>query len=87
MLKVTVEDIMSSDVVTIHEDATIGQAAHLLLRFRINGIFVVKKGNRDHVLGILTTTDLLRFLNRALVTPGQRMISGTCNSCSKTVLP
>ncbi|HOW36057.1 MAG TPA: CBS domain-containing protein [Candidatus Omnitrophota bacterium] len=66
MLKVSVEDIMSEDIVTIKENATIGQAAHLLLRFRVNGILVVKKNNPRKLVGIVTTTDLLRILDSTL---------------------
>lgn len=65
MLKVTLEDIMSEDIVTISEHATLGQAAHLLLRFRINGILVVKKNDKKKIVGILTTTDLLKLLDYA----------------------
>lgn len=72
MLRVELEHIMSEDVVTIKEGATIGQAAHLLMRFRINGILIVKKNNKDKVLGVVTTTDLLRLLDNALSLPGQR---------------
>ena len=62
MLKASLEDIMSEDVVTIKDNATVGQAAHILLRFRINGILIV-----DHsVKGVLTTTDLLRLLDNAM---------------------
>ncbi len=73
MLKVRLEDIMSEDVVTIKENATVKQAAHILLRFRVNGILVVKKDNKSDVTGIITTTDLLRFLNRSLSRHGHRM--------------
>ncbi len=67
MLKVTLEDIMTEHIVTINEETTVGQAAHLLLRFRINGVLVVKKKNRNKVLGIVTTTDLVKFLDKAFV--------------------
>ena len=72
MLKVKLQDIMSEDVVTIREDATVGQAAHLMLRFRINGILVTKKNNKAKVVGIITTTDLLRLLNEAMSARGHR---------------
>lgn len=67
MLKVTLEDIMTEHIVTINEETTVGQAAHLLLRFRINGVLVVKKKDRNKVLGIVTTTDLVKFLDKAFV--------------------
>ena len=41
-------------------------AAHILLRFQINGLLIVKKNDSNNVIGILTTTDLLGLLNKAL---------------------
>ena len=73
MLKVSLKDIMSEDVVVIREDATVGQAAHLMLRFRINGVLIVRKNNKRRVIGVITTTDLLRFLNEALSSAGHRL--------------
>lgn len=73
MLKVLLSDIMSDNVVTIKEDTLVGQAAHLMLRFRINGVLIVKKNNKNKVIGVITTTDLLRLLNQALSAPRQRM--------------
>ena len=87
MLRAKLEDIMSEDVVKIRESATVKQAAHILLRFRINGILVVKDDDMNYVIGIITTTDLLKFLNNSLSVHGHRMaalekISNT--SLSKT---
>ncbi|MDD5439223.1 MAG: CBS domain-containing protein [Candidatus Omnitrophota bacterium] len=65
MLRATLSNIMSEDIVVVSEDTKVGQAAHLLLRFRINGILVVKKGDKKKVKGVLTTTDLLGFLDKA----------------------
>ena len=73
MLRVKLADIMSDDVVTIKEDTTVGQAAHLMLRYRINGVLIVKKNNKRRVIGVITTTDLLRLLNEALSSRGHRM--------------
>ena len=73
MLKVNVEDIMSYDLVKIEETATIAQAAHILLRFRINGILVVKKKEQNDLVGVLTTTDLLQFMDIALSERGRRI--------------
>ena len=73
MLKATLEDIMSEDIVTIKENATVGQAAHILLRFRINGILITKKNDRNNVVGLVTTTDLLRLIDRALSSPKNKL--------------
>lgn len=66
MLHVTLEDIMTEHIVSIHEDTTVGEAAHLLLRHQINGVLIIDKANRNKLLGILTTTDLIKFLDKAL---------------------
>jgi len=72
MLKVIADDIMSEEVVTIAENATIAQAAHILLRFRINGLLIVKRNDRNKVKGIITTTDLLNLLDGAISSRRQR---------------
>jgi len=73
MLKVSLEDIMTENVVRLKETATVGQAAHILLRFRINGVIIVSSGNKDKVVGIITTTDLLKLLDAALAKHGHRI--------------
>ncbi len=73
MLRVSLTDIMSEDVVSIKDDATIGQAAHILLRFRINGVVITKKNNKDKIVGVLTTTDLFRLLNKVLSSPTKKL--------------
>jgi len=66
MLRATIEDIMTEHIVKIKADATINQAAHILLRFRINGLLVVDENDEDKVVGVISTTDLLRLLDMAL---------------------
>ena len=41
MIRAKVEDLMSEDIVKIKESATVKDAAHILLRFQINGLLVV----------------------------------------------
>ena len=72
MLKVKVEDLMSENIVKIKESASIKDAAHILLRFQINGLVVTAEDNDDAV-GVITTTDLLRLLDRALSRSIQKM--------------
>ncbi len=57
--KVRIWEVMARVVVTIHGEAPIEEAAHLLLRYRIGGLPVVKG---DTLVGIITKTDLLRAL-------------------------
>lgn len=72
MLRGPISDIMSEEIVTVKESASLKEAAHLLLRFQINGIFVVSEESGE-LIGILTTTDLLRILDDALSMPIQKM--------------
>lgn len=63
MLKVLLADIMCEHPIKVKEDVSVGAVAHLLLRYRINGILVVRKSNENQLVGIFTTTDLLRFID------------------------
>ena len=73
MKKALLEEIMCEHPVKVTDDVQIGAVAHLLLRYRINGILVVKKGEENKLVGILTTTDLLRLLDHALSNGKQRL--------------
>jgi len=54
----TVNDVMTRDVVTISKEATVQEAARLMVRHGISGLPVL---DADHQLvGVLSTTDLLR---------------------------
>lgn len=57
---------MSGHIVKIKEDATVGEAAHILLRFQINGVLIVDEKDENKISGILTTTDLIRSLDKVL---------------------
>ncbi|HDR90490.1 MAG TPA: IMP dehydrogenase [Bacteroidetes bacterium] len=50
------ENVMITDPITIHRDATVGDALALMNEFRIGGIPVVEKGG--HLVGIVTNRDL-----------------------------
>jgi acetoin utilization protein AcuB len=59
--KITVERVMTKEVVTVTEDTPIEEAARLMADHRIGGIPVVR--GKD-VVGIITQTDIFRiFLN------------------------
>lgn len=73
MQKVLLEDIMCEHPIKVTDDIRVGTVAHLLLRYRINGILVVKKEDENKLVGILTTTDLLRLLDRALSKGKQKL--------------
>lgn len=51
--KESLEEIMTKDVMTISESATINDAAHILEKYRISALPVVD--NEKHVIGIITS--------------------------------
>jgi acetoin utilization protein AcuB len=57
---ITVKEVMSRDVITIHPERTIVAAAQLMLEHRMSGLPVVDSGGR--LLGILTETDIFKVL-------------------------
>ena len=66
MLKLSLADIMCEHPVMVKEDVGVGDVAHLLFRYRINGVLVVEKDGKNKLIGIFTTTDLLRLIDEAL---------------------
>ena len=60
LAKLEVRDIMSKDVVTLHEDDTIKKAAQLMNSKKIGGLPVVDDHNR--LIGIITESDVFRIL-------------------------
>jgi CBS domain-containing protein len=59
----TVATLMSRDVVTVPEDATIGDAAELIVGFDVSGLPVVDDDGA--ISGVLSETDLVRFRSGA----------------------
>jgi acetoin utilization protein AcuB len=57
---ITVKEVMSRDVITIHPEQTIVAAAQLMLERRMSGIPVVD--SRGELLGIITETDIFKVL-------------------------
>lgn len=57
--KIRVQDVMTTNVVTVHEDTPIEEAAHLMVDNKIGGLPVVNNGN---VVGLITETDLFKML-------------------------
>ena len=66
MHRISLEDIMCEHPLRVKENVTVGKVTHLLLRYRINGIFVMAKKDEDRLVGIFTTTDLFKLINDAL---------------------
>lgn len=59
LAKLTVEKIMTWEPVTISPDASIRQAAQLMLEHKIGGLPVV---DNDKLVGIITESDIFRVL-------------------------
>jgi acetoin utilization protein AcuB len=55
--KVTVSEVMTSNVLTVTEDTPIEQAARIMADNKIGGLPVMREG---HVVGIITETDLFK---------------------------
>ena len=55
--KVTVDQVMSKNVMTVTEDTPIEQAARIMADNKIGGLPVMRDG---HVIGIITETDLFK---------------------------
>mgnify|MGYP003466146875 CR=1 FL=1 len=62
-LKATsVAELMTTDVVTVGPDETLGEAARLMLEREVGSLPVVADGR---LVGILTETDMLRLIVRS----------------------
>ncbi len=70
----TVDDVMTSDVITTDENATLDSAAETMLTRRIRRLPVVRDGK---LVGILTRADLLRHVRRT---------HWTCDWCATAVI-
>lgn len=73
MLNLPVSDIMNDHPIRVRADVSIRNVAHLLMRYRINGILVVSPDDPEELKGIFTTTDLLHIMNSVLAQGTQKM--------------
>lgn len=65
--KLTVKEVMTRNVVTIAPEATIEEAALLMYKRRIGSLIIVD--NNQHVLGIITETDIFKVFVDAMGLP------------------
>ena len=56
--KITVRDVMTKKVLTVTEDTPIEEAARIMADNKIGGLPVMRN---DHVVGIITETDLFKI--------------------------
>jgi len=60
LAKLTITEVMTRNPITISQDATIGEAAQVMLDSRISGLPVVDSGGK--VVGIITESDIFRLV-------------------------
>ncbi len=60
MSQLVVAEIMTADPFTVSQDATVGEAAQLMLKQRIGGLPVV--GANGALVGIITESDIFRLV-------------------------
>ena len=70
---ISAREIMSEQVVTIHEDLQVSQVAHLMLRDRVSAFPVVRADNE--LIGIITMTDLFRIIDLSVQQHGRDFIA------------
>lgn len=73
MLNVPLENIMSEHPIRVKEDIRLASVSHLMLRYRISGVLVVRNGDENNLVGVFTTTDLLKLIDKALAKKHQRI--------------
>jgi CBS domain-containing protein len=66
MLKVELKDVMCDHPIKVKESVSVGNVAHLLFRYQINGILIIADHDENKLIGIFTTTDLLRLIDDAI---------------------
>lgn len=59
---ITIKDIMTSPIFSYYEDVSITSAAEAMLDNNLHAVVVVDKS--DKLIGIITSTDLIRFVAR-----------------------
>jgi CBS domain-containing protein len=73
MLNLPVSDIMNDHPIKVRPDVSIRNVAHLMLRYRINGLLVVSPEDQDKLLGVFTTMDLVTIMDQALLNGAKKM--------------
>ncbi|TAJ43393.1 CBS domain-containing protein [Methanofollis fontis] len=86
--EVRVKDIMSTPLITIDADMTVGEAAHMMISHRVRRLPVVDNGK---VTGIVTVRDLLGVANELneimsdliVINREESYTMGVCDRCGK----
>jgi CBS domain-containing protein len=81
MKMVKAKDIMTKDVITATEDATLADIAELMIKIRISGLPVI--GKKGRVVGMITATDL--FLVMDMIETGDVIRNGMLANANPNV--
>ena len=65
----SVMQAMTKDPITIHPDAPVQQAVHIMIAKKFSSVLVAESDGK--LVGIITVTDLLSLLDRVLTSAGQ----------------
>jgi len=68
-----VSEFMTRQPITIAQDATIGEAAQLMLKFMISGLPVLD--SKGKLIGIITESDIFRLVAREWAGQEEEMLS------------
>jgi CBS domain-containing protein len=52
-----VEDVMTAEIKTVKEDAPVGEAANIMIKYNINRVPVLD--SKDELVGIVTRADIV----------------------------
>jgi predicted transcriptional regulator len=63
---ITAGSLMSSSMLSIRKDQPIEEAALLMIRNKVRHLLVEDPSSRNGVIGIITTTDLARYLQKRM---------------------
>lgn len=64
--KLTIEEIMSDDIISISADDKIEDAANLMLRADVSGLLVLEN---EKAIGVITKTDICRLVAAEILVP------------------
>ncbi|NTV28962.1 MAG: CBS domain-containing protein [Candidatus Omnitrophica bacterium] len=73
MLNLPVSEIMNDHPIKVKSDVSIRNVAHLLLRYRINGILVIDPARPEELAGVFTTADLLALMDTVFMNGTKKM--------------
>src|SRR5215210_1413134 len=63
---ITAGSLMSSSIVSVRKDQPIEEAALLMIRNKVRHLLVEDPSSHNGVIGIITTTDLARYLQKRM---------------------